>query len=183
MPIADANWAEIRRAYEAGLETVAALATRCAVSADRIYRRARKEGWTRRSSRRVKQAKGKRAAGKVCGAKPRGRDDRKISHVAMIQRLYRAIDENLKRLEARMGSGREVSAAESARETRELGVMIRSFEKVTAFATDIERSRKPAAPERISSADAERMREEIAKRLERLNGEGNPGAGSRPPKR
>ena len=81
-----------------------------------------------------------------------------------------------------MGSGREISAAESERETRELGAMIRSFEKVTAFATDIENRRKPAAPERISTADAERMREEIAKRLERLNEAGNLGARSRSPK-
>lgn len=72
-----------------------------------------------------------------------------------------------------MGSGRDISAAESERETRELGVMIRSFEKVTEFATEIEKRRKTAAPERISAADAERMRAEIAERLERLNAQGN----------
>lgn len=177
MSVADANWAEIRRAYEAGLETVTALATRCAVSEDRIYRRARKEGWTRRSSR---QSKGKLAAS--VRSKPQRRGAHGTNRAAMIERLYRAIDDNLKRLEARMGSGREISAAESERETRELGAMIRSFEKVTAFATDIENRRKPAAPERISTADAERMREEIAKRLERLNEAGNPGARSRSPK-
>ncbi|MEQ8825468.1 MAG: helix-turn-helix domain-containing protein [Filomicrobium sp.] len=45
----EATWAEIRRAYEAGDETVSALAKRFGVSAGTIYRHARKCGWASRS--------------------------------------------------------------------------------------------------------------------------------------
>lgn len=187
--MAETAWAEIRRAYETGPETVARLAERYAVSARGIYRRAKEEGWRPRSTRGPGPAKKKPGVNASAGeagtrglARARAESacrSRRPTKQAMIARLYKAIDDKLKRLEARMGSGREISAAESEREARELGVMIRNFEKVTEFATEIENRRKPAAPKRISAADAERMRAEIAERLERLTSQGNarPGSG------
>ncbi len=69
-----------------------------------------------------------------------------------------------------MERGKELSAAESERETRELSTMVRSFEKVTGVAAEIDRQRKPKAGGGASSAaDAERMGREIAERLEALN--------------
>lgn len=184
MPVVETNWAEIRRAYEDGPETVANLAARYAVSVRRIYSRAKAEDWLRRASQEPKSSKGRKAERPSAAErqetgipKAQGRP-RRVTRKAMIARLYRAIDDKLKQLEARMSSGSEISAAESERETRELGVMIRSFEKVTEFATEIENRRKTAAPERISAGEAERMRNEIAERLERLNGQGNSSAGS-----
>ncbi len=53
--------------------------------------------------------------------------------------------------------------------------MIRSFEKVTEVAADITKpaatgqSSAPANPAVLTAADAERMRHEIAERLERLH--------------
>lgn len=79
------------------------------------------------------------------------------------------MDAKLKRLEARMDSHEELTAAESERETRELGSMIRSFEKVTALAASLEERDKPKKHKpAVAAGDAERMREEIAQRLERL---------------
>lgn len=180
MSVAETNWAEIRRAYEGGPEAVARLAERFSIPAGRIYRRAKKEGWRRRELE-VPNAEPSRKAGAARQQPdkptPSGQD-RPVNKQAMIARLYKAIDENLKRLEARMGSDREISVADSERETRELGVMIRSFEKVTEFATEIENRRQPAGREPVSTADAERMRAEIAERLERLNAQGNTGSGS-----
>ncbi|MEQ8825469.1 MAG: hypothetical protein RIC14_13955 [Filomicrobium sp.] len=70
-----------------------------------------------------------------------------------------------------MQTDHDLSAADSERETRELSTMIRSFEKVAALAgQDQEQSGSSAKPARETTGqgDAERMREEIARRLERL---------------
>lgn len=76
-----------------------------------------------------------------------------------------------------MRSGKALSAADSERETRELGTMVRSFEKVTELAADIDRSQQSPATGRagVTAADAERMRREIAERLERLDAARNAG--------
>lgn len=175
MSVAETNWAEIRRAYEAGPEAVTRLAERFSVPAGRIYRRAKKERWRRTEALPPSDPGSARAQSRKLRE---AGCSRPVNKQKMIARLYKAIDENLKRLEARMGSERDVSAADSERETRELGVMIRSFEKVTEFATEIENRRQSAAPEGVSAADAERMRTEIAERLERLHAQGNSGSGS-----
>lgn len=89
---------------------------------------------------------------------------------SVANRLYRAIDTKLNRLEARMHSGETLSPADSERETRELGTMVRSFEKLTELAAESDAPRGQAAERRqlITAEDAERMRREIAERLERL---------------
>ncbi len=180
MSVAETNWAEIRRAYEAGPEAVTHLAERFSVPAGRIYRRAKKERWRRPAARPLQDSG---AAGRPPEGLTESRRNRPVNKQMMIARLYKAIDQKLKKLEARMGSDRDISAADSERETRELGVMIRSFEKITEFATEIENRRQSSAPGRVSAADAERMRAEIAERLERLHAQGNTGSGSGEAKR
>ncbi|MBU2582635.1 MAG: hypothetical protein KJ622_13040 [Alphaproteobacteria bacterium] len=182
----EAAWAAIRIAYEAGEETVSAVAKRLRVSEGAIYRRARRDGWSRRMKRprpaESKPAKPysggpgtgpERAPRKPANAAGKAANRKSSSEAAssagLIARLYNAMDAKLKRLEARMHSDEQLTAAESERETRELGSMIRSFEKVTAFAATLEERDKPAKRKpAINPGDAERMREEIAQRLERL---------------
>lgn len=128
----EAAWAEIRRAYEAGDETVSSLAARLRVSEGAIYRRARRDGWARRSKKNKgagetggKSGSSRQSAGRI--RKPgKGRGGSSPS-ASLIKRLYNAINAKLKRLEARMQTDHEITAAESERETRELGSMIRSF--------------------------------------------------------
>lgn len=177
------GWAAIRRAYEETDESAAAMARRFPVAADTIRRRAKREGWSRKVAavasrhRRESATTGKperrtsappsqpAGARRPAGGKPADR-------ATLLRRLYDAIDAKLQQLEARMASGHELTAADSERETRELGSMIRSFEKVTAFASAIEGRRETGAKRSggpaISAGDAERMREEIAERLDRL---------------
>ncbi len=121
-------------------------------------------------------AKSKRANGNKMGGAGKGA----AKPTSVVKRLYRAIDLKLKRLEERMQSSDELSAADSEREARELSSMIRSFEKVTEVAADIDKRRKPVASERkpVRPEDAERMRREIAERLERLHATGLPDTGS-----
>ncbi|MEM1371639.1 MAG: hypothetical protein AAGG72_05365 [Pseudomonadota bacterium] len=118
----------------------------------------------KKPSRPVKTAKAKSKS-------TRGRASRR----GLVKRIYRAIDTKLRLLEARLDQREEQSPSDSEREMRELSSMIRGFEKVTAVADDMEQSQsrraKQGAPERDQSSagtDAERMREEIAERIERL---------------
>lgn len=149
-------------------------------------RRATKAAAAGKPGKRGATGKGRRSAGSA-PASPTTTASRK----ALVARLYRAIDIKLQRLERRMTSGEEPTIADSERETRELAHMIRSFEKVTEVAADIAQcatqrasgagKRKPGAKSKPSadaaadsrpvyvSADAERMRLEIAERLERLH--------------
>ncbi|MEW5963382.1 MAG: hypothetical protein AB1749_07440 [Pseudomonadota bacterium] len=193
MAVDEAAWVEARRLYAAGDLTLAAIAGEIGVSVGQLRRRAKAEGWARGRSatanrrasaparagkRRTSDGRvAKRTVGRTSDDLPEGGNVR----AAVVNRLYRAIDTKLKRLESRMQSGKTLTAADSERETRELGTMVRSFEKVTELAADLDRSRQPAAASRrgdLSAADAERMRREIAERLERLAGRGNIGEGS-----
>lgn len=206
MSVSDEAWADIRRAYAESSESVAAIARAAGVSASAIYRMVRLEGWSQRSGGRAagknaalaaaagcdagrpkpapgakapagaSVAKSKRAKGNRMGSAGKGA----AKPTNVVKRLYRAIDLKLKRLEERMQSSDELSAADSEREARELSSMIRSFEKVTEVAADIDKRRKPVASERkpIRPEDAERMRREIAERLERLHATGLPDTGS-----
>ncbi len=110
---------------------------------------------------------------------------------ALIRRLYKAIDMKLKHWEDRMTDGETLSAADSERMAKEVTTMISGFEKVAETEGAIEkrdahhaadhsaakRGRGKRAADRgdgtgahtdPGGGDAERMRREIAARLERL---------------
>ncbi len=174
MSVDDETWAEIRRLYLADDMTVSAIAKQFGISQGRIYARAKEHDWPRRSMRGrkpVSNRRTKRSGGTTHFRQPTGDDATYVVQTAVVRRLYGAIDAKLKRLEARMAKGAELSAADSERETRELGTMIRSFERVTEFAADIDKARTVSTgrDKPVTAADAEQMREEIAQRLERLH--------------
>ncbi len=67
------------------------------------------------------------------------------------------------------GERREPVGAGRGQESRALGAMIRNFEKVTEVVADLDRSEGGRPKDAAAvSADAERMRREIAERLGRL---------------
>lgn len=175
MALSKAAWAEIRRLYETG-ETADALAERFGVTRRTVLTHARNEKWTATDV----------AAGSAgCAGAPRPEAVATLGErAALIRRLYRAISLKLEHMETRMASGETRSAQDEERESRALATMIRNFEKVTEVAADFERAREPGAPEpghrRTSSAapDAERMRREIAERLERLHRQRDARSGS-----
>ena len=164
--LTDEDWAAIARAYAAGEESVAAIAARHGTDRNAIYRRARSEGWPRRSTPGFKSDSARRvASARAAGSAPRNPAER--TRAALVQRLLKALDTKLKQLETSMHSGKAVSAADSERQTRELDKMIRSFEKVTELARDRDTAAGSASPS-VGAADAERMRAQIAERLDRL---------------
>jgi hypothetical protein len=108
---------------------------------------------------------------------------------ALIRRLYNAIDLKLSHWEERMAAGRKLTAADSERMAKEVTAMISGFERVAetegaiekrdvqaATATDgsgertgKRRGKSASRTQRSTTeSDAERMRQEIAARLERL---------------
>lgn len=100
---------------------------------------------------------------------------------ALIGRLYRAISLKLEHMETRMASGELRSAQDEERESRALATLINNFEKVTEAVAELDKDgtgRRRAG----AGADAERMRREIAERLERLGSGGAPKRGSRKPR-
>jgi len=192
MSVDDATWSEIRRGYSDGRESVVRLAARFGVSVGAIRYRVRRYGWTRSGSRfhrtgrvlpenigkNARSVQGNRDGDMVSASRQQKRlkrtknvsGDPLATREEVVGRLYRAILRKLSNLEDRMDNEQPLSAAESERETRELSTMVRSFEKVTGVAAEIAKERKPKARESAGdSADAERMRQEIAERLERLH--------------
>lgn len=173
-------WPEIARAWVEGVESVAAIAKRHRLFPARIYTRAKAEDWPARGGAAEKPKSLTRPAGSSSNSKrapvqpvpaavaaeaPHAAD---VPREVLLRRLFGAIDLKLKQLEKRMSSGKAVSAADSERQTRELNQMIRSFEMVTELARDRDNAAVGAAITTVSATDAERMRREIAERLERL---------------
>jgi hypothetical protein len=159
MLLDEATWAEVRRLYCKEGVSQPMLALKFGISRSTISSRVRREGWT----------KGKPSASAQGTRKTYASLPSPKSRRSMIARLYRAISLKLEHMEQRMASGESRSAQDEERESRALGAMIRNFEKVAEVVAELEPS-EGARPKDATavSADAERMRREIAERLGRL---------------
>ena len=173
----DETWANVRRAYEDGQVSLAEIAQRFALSSQRIVARARKEGWTARqrpgkgrASSRSRSAE-ERDASAGRAAKRSDTLPTRGAQRALIGRLYRAISLKLEHMEKKMASGEARSAQDEERESRALATLINNFEKVTEAVAGLDKDRSATRAAGVG-ADAERMRREIAERLERLGGGG-----------
>ena len=151
--LCDAEWEALRRAYEAGDETVLAIAKRFGVARGTIQRRARVEGWLPRP---------------IAGRYQAPPED------VVILRLYRTIDRQLAQLEARMNSDDPMTVADHERETRALGQLIRNFEKVSGLEGDQpggggrKRRARNQPDAGAGENDPHRLREELAERILKL---------------
>ena len=194
MQVDDETWAAVRRAYENPSETLTEIAARFTLSRQRIVARAKKEGWPQRPAARRRRGVGASAAQpettpavtekeantkapvRQTGLPTRG------AKRALIGRLYRAISLKLEHMEMRMASGEVRSAQDEERESRALATLINNFEKVTEAVAELDRDKTRARAAGRVGADAERMRREIAERLERLGGGGTIGRRSGKPR-
>lgn len=178
-----AQWAEVRALYESGEGTVRGIAERFGLTESGVLTKARREEWLRRAGRTAKKVGTTGPETPV----PPGHPTRAVRQ-ALIRRLYKAIDMKLKHWEDRMTDGETLSAADSERMAKEVTTMISGFEKVAetegaiekrdahtaaASSATVKRGRGQRAAGTDTSddgigRDAERMRREIAARLERL---------------
>lgn len=184
----DETWAAVRRAYEDEASVpLAEIARRFGLTPMRIGAKAKQEGWAGRAQRQTRRARGsaKKKAGGASSAAPAKRArpgalPTRGAQRALIGRLYRAISLKLEHMEKRMASGEARSAQDEERESRALANLISNFEKVTEAVAGLDKERDARAAG--AGADAERMRREIAERLERLGGVGAPRPRSRKPR-
>ena len=189
MQVDDDTWARLREAYETASEPLKAIAALYGISVQRLVAKARADGWTGRGSGTARRGpKSKRAIPATETSRPRpahARHKTKKSALptrrtqrALIGRLFRAISLKLEHMEKRMASGEARSAQDEERESRALATLINNFEKVTEAVAELDTQREAPRAAGTAGADAERMRREIAERLERLGGIGPALSGS-----
>jgi len=158
---ASSIWAAVKADYAGGALTVAQICAHYGITSKALYRQAKKEGWPLRGAANTAAS---RSAPKQ-SARRRSRNSRK----ALIARLYRALEHKMTEFESRLSDGAQ-TATESERDARTLNTMVRLFERLSAL------EEKAAAEESKSggeggddvAADARALREDLARRLERL---------------
>lgn len=171
----------IRRAYEESADTIAEIATRFGVHRSTIKRDAQKYGWKRRDGGHAALifARAARAAGKAfytLGLESSRAMLGTLPHrIAILQRLYVVVDARLTGIETVIADSEPLSRADSDRETREIALILKTFEKLLEFShslastADSTGDPKPgtdaaAAASRLAD-DADRLRNELAQRL------------------
>jgi hypothetical protein len=169
----------VRAAYADAAVPLKEIAARFGMTPQRIVAKATKDGWTGRE--RAAKARGRSDARPP--RKPQANDASKGKNRvplptrgaqrALIGRLYRAISLKLEHMEKRMASGEARSAQDEERESRALATLINNFEKVTEAGAELDKDRDASRASGRGGPDAERMRREIAERLERLGGVGS----------
>lgn len=87
------------------------------------------------------------------------------------RRLLTALDQKMTEFETRIADGATPTAADSERDARTLNTLVRLFEKLRGFGEKSQsraRASDSAAPAGKDAHDADRLRNELAQRLERL---------------
>lgn len=170
MRLDTAAWASIRQAFETG-ESKVRIAARFGISVTTLNRRAALEGWSWPKASRAQASAAMAAKTGIeqaieRSARPRAAE----SPEARLKRMLSLIDVQLDKLERRMTAGDGTTAQDDERDIRTLNATIGCLEKVTEVSAELTKTRAAAAG---GSADGtretERIRREIAERLERLN--------------
>ncbi len=153
------DWVAIRRLYEEGGTPIAEIAAAHGITASMIQKRRAVCGWPKRSRRT-----GSKPA-KSAGDTPAGRR-------ALVSRLMKVVDQNLKLMEMRMEADEPGTAADRERETRSIGALTRTLGKLTELQAETDTARAAGSKSRSSGpadeGEADRLRLEIAERILRL---------------
>lgn len=149
------DWAEIRIAFEAGLMSQRLIARQFDVSESAIRYRARTQGWDRSLRQPGRAAVGAGEAAPSARARPPDR-------VEMIARLYRIFEARIAALEARFDPD---GGAEAERDTKLLAALARTLD--TLIALD-RKAGTDAAASREERFDLDHIRQDLARRLDRL---------------
>lgn len=172
MQVSDDAWADVRRAYEQSAASITEIGKSAGLTRQRIAARAKKEGWVRAVASTASAPPDEDVSQQPRTATTRASLPTRGAQRALIGRLYRAISLKLEHMEKKMASGKARSAQDEERESRALATLINNFEKVTEAVAELGKDRDTQRTTRRASADAERMRREIAERLERLGSSG-----------
>ncbi|MGE5267739.1 MAG: hypothetical protein ACM3L9_10270 [Deltaproteobacteria bacterium] len=185
-------WEVVRAAYEDTDEAVLSLARRFGIDRRRIYDRAARCGWRMRSERTVRRladipprvVEEPRARTRRARA---GRDDTNVAdtendfssagpvdpdrpaetHGQRLERLHRIIDRLLARLESTMSQS--MTPQDQEKTARAITQTVAAVERVTELANAQGKVPETDGGQSHDRAEAQRMRREIAERLERLS--------------
>ena len=151
MPTDPPVWADVRHAFEHSPETVAVIARRYGVTRCQITYRAKARRWTHRPSgaeslriANFKRSLGLKPPSVIEPLPPSPIPERSaLEHKAvsgfgsrthrnaLIKRFYEVVDLKLAEVERRLKSDATLTQPEVERETREIGNLIKNFEKLT----------------------------------------------------
>lgn len=166
VPVDEETWADVQRAHSETTESLRQIAGRFGVARSTMVDRALREDWPPRPP------KGRRVVPLPprCGAPaqpsepfiPRPPDAPDVR----ISRIYRVIDLQLDSLEKDMSSGDPVAAQDHERRARAMHLIIESLEQAKEAAAELLKREQHAAGSTF--AEAERVRNDIAARVERM---------------
>lgn len=163
------DWAVIADAYARGPLTVAQICAKFGISRGALYRQVRRLNWPMRqqpvTSRRRRPVRRQRG-GRGAASPQEGRS-------GMVSRLYEALEQRMTELEARMAQGRR-TAAECERDARTLNTLVRLFERLSNMEAKVRAGAGEADPAsaQLLGQDAEQIRRDLARRLDRLRAGG-----------
>jgi hypothetical protein len=165
---AEPDWDAIALDYAASALTVEAICAAHRITQSRLYRRARRDGWPMRSER----------------SRGHGRSKAQRAEADLVARLLAALDAKMKQYESRLGkTSRAASSADAERDARTLSTLVRLAERLKSLAANHggppgKRGGKsaalgfpPASTRWKDAHDADRLRGELARRLEILRGQ------------
>ena len=183
MRVDEETWAEIRRVHSETTLSIAKIAVRFNVGHSTIDQRALKEGWPPRPSREVRNIPP--PAERVAALMPASLPATNLSAepawnfeprepdtpATRTYRLLRLIDLQLDHMEKRMTTGEPMTAQDQERQARAFSTIIGHLETLTETPSENDKSRDAGwgAQDGGGHLEAERLRREIAERLERLN--------------
>jgi len=155
------KWASVAADYIGGELTVAQICARYGISQKALYEQVKDQGWPLRS-----------AGGQSSCEVRKSRRGAKTARKALIARLYRALEQKMSEFESRQPDGAQ-TAADHERDTRTLNTMVRLFERLSAL-DEKGRDKKASTGSDAGlgvTTDARSLREDLARRLERLRAE------------
>jgi hypothetical protein len=159
-PTSARDWAAIAHDYAATALTVSEICALRSITHTALYNRARRDGWIKRS-----------AALRAASHRPtRARPDKGKADLA--RRLLTALDHKMTEFETRMTQAKAAApatAADSERDARTLGTLVRLFDKLKGFGAKAAAGAKPGSwTAGKDTHDADRFRNDLARRLESL---------------
>lgn len=166
------DWAAVARDYAGAALTVSEICALHDVTPSALYHRAKRGAWKKRTDS-VRAAKASAARRRGVERQP-----------DLAQRLLLALDQKMTEFENRMAEGNATSAADSERDARTLNTLVRLFDRLKGFGDKNAGAKNTFAPEASAVAtsvpsssvwndahDADRLRHDLAQRLEKLRNE------------
>jgi hypothetical protein len=170
------DWEAIKHAVLHSGLSYRRIAEKHGASEKTIANKARAEGWVRIVPlQRLPSGRKPRPPGAPAPKRPTAKQLRR----KMVQRLFAVLDAKLREIEERMVNtagegGSPTSAADTERDVRAFGQLMRIYAKLAAL-DDAEREKKGDKQDNAdlrTIEDADSLRREIARRIERLSGAG-----------